>query len=387
MTPNHRPEGESRDGGFGQLPTPRELCRTLSLPRVGKVILVALVMVLSAANLVLGWGDWKRPGPALVSALVILVLALFAWRPWLPAFLLPTLACIALATGSGASDSVFLTLATGLVAYTCSSYLTFTYMIATLLVVLGAELMDPMMNEGGSFVAVILMLTSGLIGYALRQGRDRERLLRGQAVTAVQDERNRIADELHDVIAHDLTVVVMHARALQRSEDAATRAHSLEAVLTAAEQALTDTRRTMRIFQGSGESSQSGEVAVVHDVCAQIREKTQQLVSAGFAVDVDVPTTLDVSQSVATTLWHVVNECVTNVLKHSGPARRVRFELTSHGDYNLLEVWNEASSPSSQPRKGRGIARMAERVALLDGVFSATPADGGWLVTVTLPSE
>jgi signal transduction histidine kinase len=212
-----------------------------------------------------------------------------------------------------------------------------------------------------------------------------------QTARAVEDERARIARELHDVVAHGLSVIVVQAGAERRAlhgPDA--DEESIDAALGSIErvgrEALVDLRRLLGLLRRTDEpvalSPQPG-LAQLDDLLSSVRE-------AGLQVDVAISGDLSpLPPGLDLTAYRIVQEALTNVLKHAN-AHSVRVGIALQRTYLDLEV-SDDGSPG--PRNGiatvgpgHGLIGMRERVNVFGGVISArAAAGGGWTVHARLP--
>jgi signal transduction histidine kinase len=242
----------------------------------------------------------------------------------------------------------------------------------------------------GAVPVVVLTAVAWVIGRALgdrgRRAADLEaraqRLERAHEA-AVAGERATIARELHDVIAHSVSVMTVQAGAarLLLDEDPSRARASLLAVEETGRQALGEMRRMLGILRGDEHETrltpQPG-ISDMESLVAHIR-------GAGLPVDVVVygdPKALPPGVDLAA--YRVVQEALTNTLKHAGAARA---EVSiRYGDHALeLAVLNDGHvTPNG--RVGHGLIGMRERVTLYGGEFQAGPrSEGGYAVRATLP--
>lgn len=199
---------------------------------------------------------------------------------------------------------------------------------------------------------------------------------------AASDERARIARELHDVVAHSLAVVVAQADggryAAAQDPQAATRA--LETVAATGRSALTDMRRLLGVLRQED-----------HVVLApQPGIDTVPALIAGVP-DVELVTDGEprpVPAGAGLVVHRVVQESLTNVLKHAGPSARTIVTLRWASDCLTVEITDDGRGAAADPSDGagRGLAGMRERLALQDGRLHAGPgAGGGYRVYAELP--
>ena len=213
-----------------------------------------------------------------------------------------------------------------------------------------------------------------------------EREQAAEARRAVAEERTRIARELHDVVAHHVSMMVVQAEAgpVAVERDPARAAGAFEAIAATGRQALVEMRRLLGVLRGDGEPAPS---LAPQPGLAQVPSLVEQVGRAGLEVELVVegqetplPAGIDLSA------YRIVQEALTNAIRHGGEGRaRV---LVRYGERDLdLRVWNEGrpaqgdGSPS-----GRGLLGMKERAALFGGELHAGPAGaGGFTVLARLP--
>ena len=223
--------------------------------------------------------------------------------------------------------------------------------------------------------------------YALRLEERAEMLERQrdeETERAVRDERERIARELHDVVTHHVSVIVIQAggaaSVLDRRPDEARSA--LEAIAATGRLALTDMRRMLGIL---GEQEASDPTPGLD----RLDELLEQLRSAGLVVELVVegePRTLDPGLGVSA--YRIIQEALTNTLKHANGGRaRVMVRYLSDALEIDIEDERGPGTPSQvePPHEGRGLIGMRERATMLRGTLIAHPTATGFLVTARLP--
>jgi signal transduction histidine kinase len=213
---------------------------------------------------------------------------------------------------------------------------------------------------------------------------ERERELMAQQ--RAQDERSRIARELHDVVAHSVSLMIIQAGAARRSlatspQQAEATLHTLEAT---GRTAMDELRRVLGVLRT--EEVHAGKLAPQPSL-ADVRE----LVSS----DPTLPTELiengtapaDIPSSVGLSLYRVVQEALTNVRKHAGQVRRVTVRLDYQPDRLMVQIIDDGRGASvAANADGHGLVGMRERMALCGGVVSAGPRPGGgWQVRASAP--
>jgi len=257
-------------------------------------------------------------------------------------------------------------------------------------------------NAGNIVSNVVIFATAWILGDNLRNRRaylagleDRaarlEREQAEQARRAVADERTRIARELHDVVAHNVSVMVVQAgaarRTIERDPDKARVA--LTSVEETGRQALDEMRRLLGVLRTEDDATEQRapqpSVNDLDSLVAHVRD-------AGLPVELVVegePRPL--MSGVDMSAYRIVQEALTNSLKHAGPARA--HVMLRYGDHDLcLEVVDDgrglaADAPASNGG-GHGLVGMRERVALFGGELKAGPRKGGgYAVSARIPLE
>jgi signal transduction histidine kinase len=220
---------------------------------------------------------------------------------------------------------------------------------------------------------------------AARLEREREE----KARQAVIQERLRIARELHDVVAHSLSVIGVQAGAarlvLDADPDPTGVREAVAAIEATANQAMAEMRRALGILRAT---EPSGVALAPLPGLGQLPALRDQLRSAGLSVDLTVTgEPRPVATSIDLSLYRIVQEALTNALKH---ARATRAEVVvGYGAHDItVEVTDDGRGPppSAARSQGAGTIGMRERVALFSGELQVGPrAQGGYAVRVCLP--
>ncbi len=201
---------------------------------------------------------------------------------------------------------------------------------------------------------------------------------------AVAEERATIARELHDVVSHAISVTVLQSRGARRmlGRDSAAVATALDAIEHTNTQALSDMRRLLAVLRdteadGTGTSPQPS-LARLDSLVADIRSSGLDVQVERRGDEADVPPGVDLSA------YRIVQEALTNVLKHAGPAKaRV---LLDFGAEDLCVTVSDDGRGGSIDRSGHGLVGIHERVAVVGGQIEVGPAaDGGFVVRARLP--
>jgi signal transduction histidine kinase len=204
-----------------------------------------------------------------------------------------------------------------------------------------------------------------------------------EARRATLAERLRIARELHDIVAHHVSVVVIQAQGAQRVADREPdRARQAMAdVERTARTALEEMRRMLGLLRSPDDGEDTGSLDVARGM-ADIAALAGRMTGAGVAVT--VRTTGEpyaVPEDVGLAVYRIAQEALTNVLKHAGPAHA---EVHLHyGEQLEITVTDDGRGAAAvltgaePPGAGRGTTGMRERVAMLGGRFTAGPRPGG----------
>jgi signal transduction histidine kinase len=218
-----------------------------------------------------------------------------------------------------------------------------------------------------------------------------ERLRRVEAELAVAQERARISRELHDIVAHTVTVMVLQAagaqRILQKNPDRAEQALGQIADLGRA--AMNELRRMVSLHNDSGSDSSAAEPAQPPGL-ANLPELLDRVRGGGIAVTfAEEGRPRRVDPSVGLAAYRAVQEALTNTAKHAGPGASAEVRLVWTDDL-LVEVTDGGTkaipATSQDLSTGHGLIGLRERVAVVGGRFDSGPRDdGGFRLAVSLP--
>ena len=207
---------------------------------------------------------------------------------------------------------------------------------------------------------------------------------------AVTDERLRIARELHDVVAHTMSVVAVHAGTgrMVADEDPAAAREALATIETTTRAALVEMRRMLGILRGYDSEGPGTRVPApgLGDLDALVAE----VVRSGVTVEVRVEgDRTDVPAGVDLAAYRIVQEALTNVIKHAGRVKAT-VAVRYSGDAVTVEVDDEGPAGHESPRtpaaNGHGLVGMRERVAAYQGDLEVGPGPiGGFHVAARLP--
>lgn len=207
-----------------------------------------------------------------------------------------------------------------------------------------------------------------------------------EALRRVGEERIRIAREVHDIVAHSLSIVTVQAAAADALiETDHARAHeSLGHIRSTSKQALAELRSMLSVLRTSEPTAPLSPVSDLGRLPALVT----QVRDAGIAVELNAPADpASVPAAVSLSAYRIVQEALTNVVRHAkASTAEVTLELTPKT--LVIEVADDGiGAHAVHGVQGHGIAGMAERVSALGGSFSAGPRDSGhgFIVRATLP--
>jgi signal transduction histidine kinase len=253
---------------------------------------------------------------------------------------------------------------------TPAGFIAFAYLMLAVLWVLGRLLMA---RE---------VAAAQLVQHAELLERDQEH----RARAAVAEERARIARELHDVVAHSVSVIIVQAQAATAvlEQRPATARRSLDRIESTAREAMAEMRRLVGIL----DEDEASDVGAPQPGLAQMSELVATLRDAGPKVEVEITgEARDLSAGLDLAAYRVIQESLTNVLKHSG-AQRVCICLRYAPTRFEIEVIDDGRGCGDRTDGGHGLIGMRQRVALYGGRLEVGDHEaGGFAVRATFPIE
>ncbi|WP_306207811.1 sensor histidine kinase [Actinoplanes sp. RD1] len=240
----------------------------------------------------------------------------------------------------------------------------------------------------------LLLIAAWAIGSATRSRRayvaeqraradDLERERGQQAVLAVTAERGRISRELHDVVAHGLSVMVVQAQggaAALDNRPADTRA-ALDAIIRTGRESLADMRRVLATVGDVDDAwhPQRG-LGVLPGLLDEVRAAGTPVRLSVDGTPVTLPSAVDLAA------YRIVQEALTNVRKHAGGGARAEVVITYAAGGIVIEVSDDGAGCRPGDGRGQGLRGMRERVRVLGGRLDAGPSAGaGFVVRARLP--
>ena len=373
-------------------------------PRAADGVL-ATVVFLGTVFVTDGPGDSLviRPiGDVPIPALLVFAVASAAlyWRRRAPlAVLAVVLVAWASTIGSGYADLGGVAI---IALYSAGRYATddrwaYLGVGAAIFVVTLDNLADPA-PWGEAVFGAVVMFVAWYVGRRLRMRQERAaQLLREQAAEArriVIEERARIARELHDVVAHRVSLMTVQAGAAKAvaAQDPEGALRAMGAVEEAGRQALEELRHLLGVLRPETDPDGLGPQPGLADLprlVEQIRRAGLDVSLATDRVAAELPARVDLFA------YRIVQEALTNVLKHAGPGTRSKVRLGSDSSGIVIEVLDDGRGatvlpgldPDDAGARGHGIVGMRERARLLGGTLDARPRPGGgFSVVAHLPT-
>ncbi|MGH2807609.1 MAG: sensor histidine kinase [Actinomycetota bacterium] len=371
--------------------------------RLGSVLPATIAVAVTTLVLLMAghFEPGRTPDPLGYGLLTIAGLSLAFYRRWPVAVLLTILVAHFSYVAADYPDGVeFVPILAALLLVTQEGKWRWTVGAAGIsaLMLIGADITDGDGLQGDTLPAVIGMTTVLLLGLWLRtrsqlvaEARDRaeqaERTKEEEARRRVDEERLRIARDVHDTVAHLIATINVQAgsavHVLDKRPEQAREA--LVAIKQASAEAMRDLRTTLGMLRNVDEASRSPSPRL-----AQLPDLVTMARDAGLETQVDVSgEERDLPSSVDLAAYRILQESLTNVIRHAN-ASRVTLSLTYAPNRLELRVVDDGRGANSQGENsaGTGIQGMRERAALLGGRLSAGPrAEGGFSVHAELPHE
>lgn len=327
----------------------------------------------------------RRRFPMSVLAVVTVTSAIFSWKPHPPAltFIAVLIALYTVGTHYPRGQLAVATAVTAAITLTASlpgfgTTLWVAEVVRIVALLAAAALLGDATRNRRAYVAEVE-----------QRAIDAERTREEEARRRVDEERLRIARELHDITAHSLSIVAVQSgmakHVIDKNPDEAAKA--LAAISDTSRSALHELRSVIGVLRGVGESEDT-PLAPTPSL-SRLSDLTQPLEQAGLEVDAQVTGNLaDLPSLVDASAYRIVQEAFTNVMRHAD-ASRVDVKIEAGEDDLRIRVRDDgggAGETLSDPAEGHGIPGMRERALALGGSFGATPLDpGGFEVVARLP--
>ncbi|MGI8309112.1 sensor histidine kinase [Saccharopolyspora hattusasensis] len=211
-----------------------------------------------------------------------------------------------------------------------------------------------------------------------------------QARIAVAEERNRIAREIHDVLAHSVSVMVTQADgagyALRSNRDLAERA--LQAIGSTGREALRELRSLLGVLR---DGTEHDPARIPQPTAADLNELADRVRGLGLTVSMELTGDFTgLPTGIGLSVYRIVQESLTNVVKHGGTGTKASVRAVNDGQRIEIEVVDDGMrrEPTEMTTGGNGLIGMRERAAVYGGTLAAGPrTGGGWRVHTILPLD
>ncbi|MFE5837765.1 sensor histidine kinase [Arthrobacter sp. NPDC056493] len=225
-----------------------------------------------------------------------------------------------------------------------------------------------------------------------RRARELVETWAAMAADAVASERLRIARELHDIVAHAVTVMVLQAAGARRqlTRDPELAEAALQSVEVVGKQAMGELRRLLEVLRSVADRDAPG--AGTPETLQNLETLVKQTEAAGVSVNLSMRGLAgQLDPSIEMAAYRVVQEALTNVTRHAGPGSHADVVLFKHEESLAIDVDNDQAgsvpSVTTELSSGYGLVGLRERVKLMGGELSVGPRDeGGYRVHATLPT-
>jgi len=397
------PEPDARAAPWRHPPAASEQPEAATGGRLAHAGLFAFAAVLGGITQGYLWHTHGEVLDALDLAFGAVACLALRWRQAHP------MAVFVLAAGAAAFSP--LALGAGLVAVcTAASRARGRALAAVVVLAVTASIVFPVINPSAGeiikvgFPAFLLTVIAFGWGLYLRARRDLVASLRERAERLAADrqhaaeqareaERRRIAREMHDVLAHRLSLLSVHAGALEFRPDApaAEIAQAAGVIRTSAAAALGDLRQIITVLREDSPAT----AGPPQPGLSQLADLLQESRSAGMTMDtrIDLPGTRQLPEAAGRTVYRVIQEGLTNARKHA-PGAPVQVTVTAHGQAVTAEVISRRRPLPAAPGAvepagaGAGLIGLAERVTLAGGQLDYGPnAIGDFVLRATIPRQ
>ena len=371
----------------------------ISRAAVADLALVAVSLALTEQEI---WTSNDVPGPRLGRALPLLLLLVLPILPRrrVPLFAAALVYCgiVAFSVWRGSPEGAELIVPMVIVTYSVAAYSSRRRALAglALLVVCYTvyAVYDPNVAQRGSQAAEnewaaaffgAAFVAIWLLGVFVRSRREaallstRTARAEQEAQLAVSEERARMARELHDIVSHNLSVVVLQAAGARA---AGASASTLEKIERSGREALVEMRRLLGVLR---EEPTTAALAPQPGI-AQLEQLVSGVRAAGLEVELTIDgRPLELPPALELSVYRIVQEALTNTLKHAR-ASSARVHITRNAGAVTVEICDDGSTPTTFNGHGHGLVGMAERVALFGGELSTGPGpQGGFAIRASLP--
>jgi signal transduction histidine kinase len=340
---------------------------------------------------------------ALDAVLSYAVIGMIGWRStWAS---LASITCLVTSALSSYYGTVIITVCVVTIAVVATATQRFiaTHLLAYLVWALVATNLEGPFNDSLFWSILNALIISALLGGATRyfrlQRRKNEQRVRDLEILNErlrEDERQALARDLHDVVAHELTLITMQTMSRRRSEDVGELHQVLETVEDAARSALHELRVLLRLLRNENDGEHPRDVTGAGLAIGSLAHVVTSLAASlkDLRFDPQVTMTGDLEGTPTTTRGtaaRILQEAVTNIIKYAPRDSVCGIAVTADEHELRLLVTNPlprtGQQPSSELSSGLGLRGIAERVSLLGGEVESGPVGGQWVLDARLPVD
>ncbi len=378
---------------------PRAADRTLAVIVLAIEVATALSRVTTDVD---GFGGLARAVPLLSYLLIGAGSVALLWRRKLPLVAMTTsLAALLIWHVADFSGGPFLAILISMYSvgrYTEEDLRTVVGVVVAMIVVGIADVVDGDPSPAAVGLSLLLVAVPWYIGRRIRHRgqylailEDRAAYLEkeraAEALRAVVEERTRIARELHDVVAHQVSMMTVQAGAAQTvvADDPQRAIRAMAAVEGAGREALDELRHLLGVLRPETEQENLAPLPGLADVSRLVAQMGEAGLEVSFSTS---GATGDLQARVDLSAYRIIQEALTNVIKHAGPSARAEVHVSAIDQVLTIEVADNGSGSALLPGSGQGLVGIRERAALLGGSLEAgVKSGGGFQVLVRLPME
>ena len=376
------------------------LFRPLRRLPVTDVVLAVALCVLAVGGLLSGQ-VLEKPFAVTIPIAMISTVAV-AWRTRFPivvAGVFATLSVTQALLANQSSNSLWSLVVFLVVVYTVAAERDEAWALVGLTLVLGAEFLCQWLDQGSDYPFTALVGGGvWLFGRGTRSWRNQamyaEQHQHDLARIAVTEERTRIARELHDVVAHSLSVIAVQADAAEAAlaKNPQLAGAPMRAIRHSARDALTDMRQLLHVLRDEddkGCKENGDDLTPAHGI-NDIPKLVAGMRASGLPIEADIRAHGALSSGLELAAFRIAQEGLTNVRKHAGNAD-TRLSVTRDNDELRIEVHNDRPPTATRrdlQSSGYGLVGTRERVKAAGGTFEAGPAaSGGFDLVARLPID
>jgi signal transduction histidine kinase len=211
------------------------------------------------------------------------------------------------------------------------------------------------------------------------------------AAEAVQVERQRIGRELHDIVAHSISLIAIQAAGAARviRRDPVRAEQSMESISDLSQQAIVELRRMLTLIEGADVETDSASTEEIPDLILGLYRLIAQVGETGRQVALTVTgTAAPLDPSVRLAAYRITQEALTNAVKHGSPTSQIDLAVTWAADQLDLQISNRVAASAGPPTlsTGRGLYGLRERARLLGGQLTTSSTDSTFIIAATLPT-